>query len=230
MPIKNIIFDLGGVIIDIEYKRTSAAFRKLGALNFDEVYTQSKQDRLFDDYDVGKTSSAEFRAVLKKRLNLVVSNEEFDHAWNAMLLGLPRERLDFIKSLRRKYKVFLFSNTNDIHLKEVFNICNRENGFSTFDGYFDKEYYSNIFGKRKPNPESFTSILHENKLDADETLFIDDSLQHVLGARAARLHAIHLTPDKNIYDTVKFLAEIDKESKEEKKHEASIRKNRCVIL
>jgi len=125
MPIKNIIFDLGGVIIDIDYNRTAEAFRRLGAFNFDTVYTQSKQDHLFDDYEVGRIDSNSFRQTLQKKLDIQVNDEEFDSAWNAMLLDLPKKRLDFIKSLRGKYKVFLFSNTNDIHLKEVFNICQR---------------------------------------------------------------------------------------------------------
>ena len=86
MAIKNIIFDLGGVIINIDYKKTSEAFHKLGAFNFDTVYSQSKQDNLFDDYDVGKISSTIFRDTLKKRLDLTATDEEFDTAWNAMLL------------------------------------------------------------------------------------------------------------------------------------------------
>ena len=200
MPIKNIIFDLGGVIIDIDYNRTAEAFRRLGAFNFDTVYTQSKQDHLFDDYEVGRIDSNSFRQTLQKKLDIQVNDEEFDSAWNAMLLDLPKKRLDFIKSLRGQYKVFLFSNTNEIHLKEFFNICQRQNGFHTFEGYFDKEYYSHIFGKRKPHLDAFISLLNENKIEAQETILIDDSLQHVLGARQAGLYAIHLSKDGSIID------------------------------
>jgi glucose-1-phosphatase len=216
MPIKNIIFDLGGVIIDIDYSRTTDAFHKLGAINFDRVYTQKNQDHFFDAYDIGQISSEKFRDILKFKLDLAISDNEFDNAWNAMLLDIPLARLEFIRELRNEYKVFLFSNTNDIHLKEVFNICQKQNGFNTFKDFFDKEYYSNIFGKRKPNPESFLSILHENGLNAEETLFIDDSLQHVLGARAAGLHAIHLTKDKSIFDAITFINEINQANTEEK--------------
>lgn len=226
MTIKNIIFDLGGVVINIEYKKTAEAFKKLGVNNFDEVYTQSKQDTLFDDYDIGKISSDTFRRILKERLDLPTNDEKFDAAWNAMLLDLPIERLDLIKKLRQKYKTFLFSNTNEIHLKEVFNICFKQHGFSSFDGYFEKEYYSNIFGMRKPNPESFLAILKENKLNPNETLFIDDSLQHVLGARKAGIHAIHLTGDATILDIEKMIKKINAEINDSKLKEAS----RCVIL
>jgi putative hydrolase of the HAD superfamily len=205
MPIKNIIFDLGGVIIDIDYEKTSEAFRKLGAFNFDDVYTQSKQDDLFNNYETGKITSDVFRNNLKKKLNIIATNEEFDCAWNAMLFDLPIKRLDFIKDLRRNYKTFLFSNTNEIHLKEVFNICQRQNGFNTFEGCFEQEYYSHILRKRKPHYEAFISILNEHNIIANETLFIDDLLQHVLGARAAGLYAIHLVSEKSIFDILSFL-------------------------
>ncbi|MEO8401580.1 MAG: HAD family phosphatase [Gammaproteobacteria bacterium] len=230
MKIKNIIFDLGGVIIDIDYSRTSEAFRKLGSLNFDAVYTQSKQDNLFDDYDVGKISSDAFRNTLKNKLDIVTTDQEFDTAWNAMLLDLPLERLIFIKELRKNYNVLLYSNTNDIHLKEVFNICQRQNGFSSFEGYFDQEYYSNIFGKRKPNPDSFKAILELNKMDPNETLFLDDSLQHVLGARQAGLHAVHLSKGQSLFDTLKFIKQIESTLVEEEKSTMRFNFGGCVIL
>jgi putative hydrolase of the HAD superfamily len=231
MPIKNIIFDLGGVIIDIDYSRTAEAFYKLGAVNFDAVYTQSKQDHFFDDYDVGKISSDEFRAILKGKLDIVATDDEFDNAWNSMLLDLPKQRLDFIKELGKTYRVFLFSNTNDIHLEKVFRICQIQNGFDTFDGYFQEEYYSNIFGKRKPNPEAFIFILHENKMKAEETLFVDDTFQHILGAKEAGLHAIHLSSEKSIFDVVKFIEEInDLHSSEEKYSSEDKRCGRCAII
>lgn len=110
MPIKNIIFDLGGVVIDIDYKRTLAAFKQLGAFNIEEAYTQSKQDSLFDNYETGRISSKEFREHLKLKLDLESSDSVFDDAWNKMLLDLPGDRLEFIKSLRSNYRVFLFSS------------------------------------------------------------------------------------------------------------------------
>lgn len=218
--IENIIFDLGGVIIDIQYKKTSEAFVKLGALNFDEFYTQAKQSTLFDDFDIGKITADEFRAELRRQLDLVASDKEIDAAWNAMLLDLPKERLELIKSLREtSIKTFLFSNTNCIHITEVFAINQRQNGFDTFKDYFDKEYYSHIFGKRKPHPEAFLALLKEQGLDPKKTLFIDDSLQHVLGAREARLHAVHITDGKTIFDTPSFIEEINKQILKEEKEQ-----------
>src|SRR5579872_3080509 len=132
MAIKNIIFDLGGVIINIDYKLTSLAFNKLGAKNFDQAYSQMSQNKLFDDFETGKISSEVFRKLLKEKLQLSISDEQFDNAWNAMLLDIPIKRLLLIKELKKSYKVYLLSNTNDIHLKKVFEICHEQNGYDKF--------------------------------------------------------------------------------------------------
>jgi FMN phosphatase YigB (HAD superfamily) len=205
MIIKNIIFDLGGVIIDIDYKRTIEAFRKLGAVDIDIVYSQSKQDSLFDEFETGKINSKHFREQLQNKLGIIVTDVEFDFAWNAMLLDLPLERLMFTKSLRGNYHVSLFSNTNDIHLREVFQICSRQNGVNNFGSFFDKEYYSHVFGKRKPNKDAFLAILEENGWQASETLFVDDSPQHILGAQEAGLQTIHITSGMSIFDVQTYL-------------------------
>ena len=207
--IKNIIFDLGGVIIDLDYYRTLQAFSNLGALEFDKVFTLSKQDHILDQYDTGKISSAEFRSALMQKLNITLSDAEFDSAWNAMLVGIPQARLDFLKNLKEKYKLILFSNTNAIHLKEVLNICKRQNGLNSFGNHFHKEYYSHILGRRKPDPEAFKTILLENNLNANETLFVDDLLQNILSAREVGLYALYFTPDKTLADISKFITTID---------------------
>lgn len=212
MTIKNIIFDLGGVIIDIDYHNTLNAFRRLGAHNIDHVYTQSKQDSLFDQFDIGAISAADFRKALTAKLALDISDNDFDDAWNAMLGSLPIARLDFIKEKRQTYRTFLFSNTNEIHLPKAFEICQRENKFSTFEGYFEKEYYSHQFGQRKPNPEAFLAILEENNLKADETLFVDDSYQHIEGAKKAGLHTFYVKPgESTIFDIDDFLKAMELE-------------------
>lgn len=207
--IKNIIFDLGGVIFDLDYQRMSQAFNDLGALEFDKVFTLSKQDHILDRYDTGKISSAEFRSALMQKLNITLSDLEFDHAWNAMLVGIPQTRLEFLKNLKEKYKLILFSNTNAIHLKEVLNICKSQNGFNSFGNYFHREYYSHLLGRRKPDPEAFKTILLENNLKANETLFVDDLLQNVLSAREVGLYALYFTPDKTLFDILKFITTID---------------------
>lgn len=207
MTIKNIIFDLGGVIINVDYARTVAAFNDLGVRNFSKVVAQKKQ--LFYDFEMGKIAAANFRKELSDALEISEDDEAFDKAWTAMLLEIPIAKLNFIRTLREKYEVYLFSNIDEIQLKGIFSKCQKEHGFDNFDAFFDKEYYSYRFKMRKPDLEAFLAILAENNLKAEETLFIDDSLYNVESARKAGLHAIHLGDNESIYELFNDLKEIN---------------------
>ncbi len=217
MTIKAIIFDLGGVIINIDYARTVQAFKSICGYDFDKIYSQYKQSTLFDDYETGKITDDFFRERLIDELDLPVSSEQFDQAWNAMLLDLPKERLDFISKLRAKgYQTYLFSNTNAIHLKRVFEISSQTIGVENFSSYFTKEYYSHTFGMRKPNPNAFKKILEHHQLKAQEVLFVDDSKQHIEGAKIAGLHTLLIDATNSIFDIPSFIdklsAQIEHES------------------
>lgn len=205
--IKNLIFDLGGVICDIDFSKTFTAFNCLGGHRLEALFSQAKQDMLFDDFETGKIDAHQFRAALTKALNISVSDEVFDEAWNALLLGIPIERLDFIKFLqkKRRYRIFLFSNINCIHHARVLDICKAQHGFDNFDGYFEKQYYSHLYGQRKPHAAAFLSILADNHLNPEETLFVDDTAQHIQGAQKAGLHTFHLTRDKSLHDVANFI-------------------------
>lgn len=188
MSLRNIIFDLGGVIINVNYHKTSEAFQKLGIKNFDEIYSKAKQSTLFDDLEKGLIENVEFENRLKEFLPSA-SNEDLINAWNAMLMNIPEERIEFLTELKQKYRIFLLSNTNRIHvsafMKSMMEVYNR----NIFEEIFEKYYFSCEIGMRKPDPEVFEYVLSENQLSARETLFIDDSPQHIEGALQAGLMA-----------------------------------------
>lgn len=191
--IKNIIFDLGGVILNIDYKKTEAAFKKLGVTDFDRIYSQSRQSGIFDRLETGKLSPEEFADELRTMTRLETGNEEIFSAWNTMLLDLPAERIQLIENLKKDYTTFLFSNTNAIHYDAFHEIIKREHGLNGLEPLFHKVYYSHLVGKRKPDVATFEFILNENRLSPSETIFIDDSEQHVEGAEKAGIRA-HLLP------------------------------------
>lgn len=184
--IKNIIFDLGGVLLNINYQLTIEAFKKLGIQNFDDVFSQFKQSNISDLFETGKISGEEFYMEVSKGHQL--SRKDFDEAWNAMLLDFPKERFDLLKSLKSKYNLYLCSNTNETHYKAFINIVNQ---FSEpFEGLFNEVYYSHKVGLRKPDTAIFEYIINENNLLPNETLFLDDSPQHLEGAEKVGLHTI----------------------------------------
>lgn len=203
MDIKNIILDLGGVLLNIDYFKTIEAFRDLGIPDFEELFTQAKQEHLFDKYESGLIDSEEFIVGLKKKLPFTISSNEITSAWNAMLLDFPSERLDFLKQLKEKYNTVLLSNTNPIHLEAFHQIIKRNNGIDSLAPYFNHVYFSSEMGMRKPSPEIFLEVCKQQNFNPEETLFIDDTEQHVLGAREAGLKALHL--NVNEQDVIQLL-------------------------
>jgi len=189
MHIKNIIFDLGGVIIDIDYNLAAAAFKKLGIVDFDNFYSKAKQSSLFDDFEKGLISNSDFRASLRQYLPESVTDHQIDEAWNAMLLGIPSHRVDFLQKVANKYRVFLLSNTNRIHIDAFTQYNDEKFGKGYFESIFEYCYFSSDIAMRKPDAEIFEFVLNENGLLKEDTIFIDDSIQHVEGALSTGLHA-----------------------------------------
>lgn len=196
--IKSIIFDLGGVILNINYALTEKAFRKLGVSDFASIYSQAAQDRLFDAFETGDVTEDEFRRELCAIAKITVTPDQFDKAWNAMLLDLPARRISFIKKLRENRKCFVLSNTNSIHIRAFLEIVESSVTLQKFEDAFDKVYYSYKMRARKPDPEAFQLILSNHELEPAETLFIDDSAQHIQGAKLVGLQALLLEPSMNI--------------------------------
>ena len=200
--IKSIIFDLGGVILNLNYSKTEDEFKKIGVLNFKEFYSQKKQTLLFDDFEKGKIKPEEFISSFKESENLKIKEIDFINAWNAMLLEIPIEKLQFIDDLKKDYKIILLSNTNEIHIKKFEDDLKKNNMLEQFYKCFDKIYYSSRIGKRKPEENCFNQVLEENGLIAENTLFIDDSIQHIEGAKKAGIKTFHLEKNKSILDLV----------------------------
>ncbi|GEP95019.1 HAD family hydrolase [Chitinophaga cymbidii] len=198
--IKHIIFDLGGVILNIDYKLTEKAFTDLGVKNFSELYSQFNANPLFEDLETGRVENDAFVQAMKPYLPETAGPEAVIGAWNAMLLDFPVARLQLLQQLRQHYDLYLLSNTNAIHLAAFNAILEKTRGIPSLDVFFDKSYYSHQIGYRKPEKEAYQIILDENSLQPEQTLFIDDTLPNVEAARALGIQAIHLQPPKTILD------------------------------
>lgn len=197
--VKNIIFDLGGVILSIDYNKTAEAFKRLGVTHFDELYNQHKASPLFEDLETGKISEEDFFIAFTNMCGTNLTKEQIIKAWNAMLGHFPKDRIELLKELKKKYKLFLFSNTNKIHF-DAFHQLFKEQIGGEFDDFFVKAYYSHTLHQRKPNKEAFEFILKEQALKAEETLFIDDTEGNIEPAKALGMQAVHLRPPQTVLD------------------------------
>ena len=177
--IDTIVFDLGGVILNIDYRQTEKAFQDIGFPDFAELYTQFKQTDLFVQLEKGLIDPNEFLDRLKGFATRDVTEEQIINAWNAMLLDLPLHNLHLLEELKKHYRLLLLSNTNAIHYECFFNQVENLTGRRDLSPYFEKEYYSHLIGKRKPDREVFEFIIKDRQINPEETLYIDDSPQHL---------------------------------------------------
>jgi FMN phosphatase YigB (HAD superfamily) len=203
--IKNIIFDLGGVIINLDIPRTVAEFTRIAGLPFESIYSQAEQIEVFDKFDKGLVSDFDFFNSIRKHLRYNGKDEDLLKAWNAMLLDVPSHRLDMLVKLKLNYKTFLLSNTNETHITAFERDLYRQHGVKNFNDYFEAVYYSCRMGMRKPDAEIFNKVLSEQDLDPAETIFIDDTEKHVKGAGACGIRSYLLPPKMDVEDLLKEL-------------------------
>ena len=198
--IQNLIFDLGGVIMDLHVDKSHNAFAQLSNRSIEEIQAKIAQSTCFVAHEKGLISDAQFRDEVRTLLGMNLTDAEIDNAWNAMLGDIPLDRLQLLKRLRNDYKVFLLSNTNSIHLpifSETVKVNSGEE--ASLESYFDKAYYSHVMKMRKPDEEIFKKVLIENQLIAENTLFLDDFLPNLKGAEKAGLKTFHVQGAQSIF-------------------------------
>ncbi|TCC94679.1 HAD family hydrolase [Pedobacter hiemivivus] len=192
--IKNIIFDYGNVIFEIDFKRTQDALLHLGITNSTEFFAHKSHHNLFNDFETAAITPAQFRAGIREAAeNSKLTDEEIDAAWNSLLIGVPPGIHEVLLKVKQKYRTFLLSNNNETHYNYIVDYLKREFDMPDNSSLFEKAYYSQHMFLRKPNVEIFEQVISENKLDPAETLFIDDSPQHIEGAKLAGLNTLLMT-------------------------------------
>ena len=188
--IKNIVFDLGGVLIDLDFKSAINGLQKAGFTNVKEQLQAFDNEGIFQKFELGEISADEFRASIRENSNVSLTDEEVDSLWNLMLLEIPREKLELILDLRSKYMVYLLSNTNSIHWDYVCKNAFNYRGFR-MDDYFEETFLSYEMHLAKPDKAIFEKMLNDANLLPEETLFIDDLEANCKAAEEVGIHAHH---------------------------------------
>ena len=187
---EQIIFDLGGVLIDIDYQATEKAFVELGLKDFGEKYSQLNQNDLFDKLEIGEISAQHFINKILTLCPVGTSPNKVVAAWNAMLGEFPKEKIELLQQVKRRLPIYMLSNTNEIHIPKVYEAwCKVSN--EPMSVIFDKIYLSFEIGKRKPDVSTFNWVCESLKINPETTLFIDDSPQHIEGAKKAGLQTFY---------------------------------------
>ena len=195
--IKALIFDLGGVIIDLDQPATYRDFAYLSGKTMKEVQELAKDEHFFADYEMGKIDDPTFRANIREVLGILHSDEEIDAVWNAMIKSIKRERLAMIGELNQHYDCYVMSNTNDIHLRHIMRIGDYVAPKGSFAGLFKQMYFSQELGVAKPDPAAWQPILDDHGMAPATALFIDDKLENIEGAAKLGIQGYH---NQNIDD------------------------------
>lgn len=194
--IKNILFDFGGVICDLNMQLTYDRFKEMGMHHFNTAYSVSEQEDIFRTYERGELSSGEFRNILKKLFDQPVTDTQIDEAWNAMLLDIPLPRVRLLEKLRPQYRTFILSNSNEIHYHHYLQNFRLQTGYNNFEELVEKTYFSFKIHLQKPGKEIFDFVIRDSGILPEETLFIDDSTPNTETAKKMGFQVWRLKAEK----------------------------------
>lgn len=207
--IKNIIFDLGEVIVPVDTTKTIAAFDKISKSPTDQYYSYLGQIELFSKLETGKMSPDEFRVEIRKLMKSEVSGAEIDKAWCAMMHDIPKSKLDILLQLKSQYRTFVLSNTNAIHIAWIDAFMKEHYDEPGLEPFFDHAYYSHVIGFRKPDANAYDVVTTSNNLEPSQTLFIDDREENIVAANQLGLQTFHMTNPDQFFELFKNEAGVD---------------------
>jgi len=189
MAIKNILFDLGGVIIDLHIYKTRSAFEEMGMPDTSNWFIASNQATLLNGYETGNLTTEQFIEGINAEIGLKISEGDFYAAWTTMLGKVKEPRIHMLKGLREKYRVYALSNINAMHAHACHEILQRDHDIFSFHEIFDLVFYSHEIGARKPDPEAWLKVIERTGLIPEETLYVDDNSDNIETARKLGFHA-----------------------------------------
>ncbi len=202
--IKNIIFDYGNVIFLLDFQKLKDGWNSIAISNPDVFFSHGVQDPIFDAFDKGHVTAAQFRDFIREKSGRPeLKDDEIDAAWNSLLLGVDKGTHETLAALNKKYRIFLLSNINPIHYEYIMNYLKDEFGFESNDHLFEKTYYSHLIGLRKPDSAIFEKVLKENMLKPEETLFIDDIAANLEPAKALGIQTFMMKAPDTVQDFIK---------------------------
>lgn len=203
--IRNIIFDFGCVLVDLDKQRCIKAFKDIGAADIAVYVDECRQEDLFHDLEVGNTETGDFCNEVRRRCNgCNAGNDDICNAWNALLTGIPKRRIEALVGLKRDYRLALLSNTNPIHWGKATSDYFAYNGMNA-DDYFEKTYLSYKMHLLKPDRAIYQAVLDDMNITAEETLFIDDSTANCNAAKALGINVMHVSNGDEWLEKIKTI-------------------------
>lgn len=200
LQIRNVIFDFGGVILDIDPQQINIALERIGYMNHQCLNAPEFQEEIINKFERGILTPEVFRQKVRDYLGFYIEQQEIDDIWNSMLLDIPKERIRVLEQAKNNYQIYLLSNSNEIHYDVYVRDLQLRFGYRDFDHLFHKSYFSFDLHMSKPNPEIFEFVMYQHQLNPKETLFIDDTLQHIEAAKKLGFRTYQLVKPERVRD------------------------------
>lgn len=176
--ITTLIFDLGGVLINLDLERCILNFKELGVVNIEQKLSNYGQKGFFLQFEKGQISIEEFREEIRKLANLPLTDTQIDKAWSSFLCDIPNQKLEMLLELKKKFRLLLLSNTNQLHIEVNVPLEFAKIG-KDISEVFDKCYLSYEMGMTKPDADIFEAVLADVKVQPEECLFLDDGFKNI---------------------------------------------------
>lgn len=196
---KNILFDLGGVILDLNVNGTLESFLNLGFPRELLSYPENFYTDIFFNYETGKVNTAEFRDSIRQFAGVDFSDSDFDAAWCAMLARVPKKRTQLLQSLAKDYDLYMLSNTSELHIEKFSKMFSDVAGVP-LEEVFTQSFYSHKTGLHKPDEAAFEHVLKTAGIQANETLFLDDNIHNIKSAQSLGFNVIHISENLKMED------------------------------
>lgn len=196
--IKNIIFDLCGPVLTIDVDMISRRMEVFGAPP--DGYTVLRQAGLTKLFEAGQITPAAFCYETRKTLGCDITDSQIFDAWNTLIVSFPRKHVDFLNSIKGKYRLFLLSNCDVANARFFADELKRRGCYDAFE----RVYFSHELGMRKPDPAIFKYIVDNHNLNPSETLFVDDCLKHIDSAKSLGIQTCFMPEEDDITELMLF--------------------------
>jgi putative hydrolase of the HAD superfamily len=200
-----LIFDLGNVIIDIDYDFSIRELKKILPNEKHYLTADFFPSSFHKDYEKGMISSDQFRNAVRELYQENFSNEQIDHIWNSLLKDIPQERIDLVRNLNQDFGTAVLSNTNEIHILKFNEMLNAQTSINGLSEMFDRVFLSHEMGLAKPDEAIYKAVINEIQVEPKRVLFFDDLLANLEGAKRVGLQTFHITHPKAL---IQFFADV----------------------
>ncbi|MFN8280090.1 MAG: HAD family phosphatase [Saprospiraceae bacterium] len=199
--LQNIVFDFGGVLLNLDESRTIKGLQEV----LDPALSADLMEQVIHPYERGEISEEAFFNRLQRRSVKVLNGDAYFYIWNAMLLDMPEQRLNMLRELRKQYKLYLLSNTNITHVRNVFRYLHNTHGVKDFGSYFQEVFLSHDIHLRKPDQAIYEYVIHRAGIDPALSLFIDDKPENTEAASACGFRVWTHDPAQEIADVISHI-------------------------